>query len=194
MGVKMRSVGVFVVTTLVASYLFAAYASSLVDGFDWKRKADWRLVAPEFVEENLEQAKKVPNFTLSDRFGNLVDFEQFSSVDVILINVWNSSCPVCEEEIPALSEMDRKLADLGNIALITITTDEKWEQVQRFFPLGTDLRVLFDPEQQVTGEVFGTEKFPETFVLDKERRVRARFDGQRAWHSPEMFSYLQSFL
>jgi len=90
--------------------------------------------------------------------------------------------------------MDRQLASLGNIALLTIDVDEGWDDVAHYFPGGTDLRVLFDPEGKVSEGIFGTTLFPETFILDKSRRIRARFDGERQWHTREMFDYLDSYL
>jgi hypothetical protein len=90
--------------------------------------------------------------------------------------------------------MDRRLGELGRIALITITIDDEWKDVASYFPQGTDLRVLFDPENKVVKGIFGTTKFPETFILDKERRIRARFDGVRNWHSSVMFEYVATHM
>jgi hypothetical protein len=89
--------------------------------------------------------------------------------------------------------MDRRLESLGRVALVTVTIDESWDDVQHLFPNGTDLRILFDPDAEVTKESFGTSRYPETFILDKQRRVRARFDGERQWHTPEMLRYIASF-
>jgi len=190
---KTRGMIAFLVTTAVAAYLFSLFGNAVADGLDWREYSDGLMVAPDLVIDE-KDAQKVPDFVLYDRFGKNISLEDFASVDLLIVNVWNSGCPVCEEEIPALSEMDRRLASVGNIALITITTDSKWEEVRSFFPLGTDLRVLFDPEEKVTGGVFKTEKFPETFIIDKNRKIRVRFDGQRQWYSPEMLRYISSFL
>ncbi|MCP4603235.1 MAG: TlpA family protein disulfide reductase [Proteobacteria bacterium] len=169
------------------------YAQAVADGIAWKRSSDWDMVAPNYNEPDTNRAKKVPNFTLKDRFGNQVRLSQFASVDLLLVNMWSSGCPPCFREMPSLSELDRRLGTLGNVALITITIDEKWEDVTSFFPSGTDMRVLFDPEKKVVEGVFGTKKFPETFILDKDRRIRARFDGERVWHSKEMLDYIASY-
>ncbi len=152
------------------------------------------MVRPDFQVSEGQPTKQIADFVLPDRFGNQVRLSQFASVDLLIVNLWSSGCPPCEKELPSLAEMDRRIADLGNVALITITIDEQWDDVSGYFPLGTDLRVLFDPEKKVVEGMFGTEKFPETFILDKERRIRARFDGERNWHSPQMFNYLANFI
>ncbi len=150
------------------------------------------MIAPNYEESDVSRTKKVPDFALQDRFGNTIRLDQFASADLLLINLWSSGCPPCAREIPSLSELDRRLGTLGKVALITITIDEKWEDVSSFFPHGTDLRVLFDPEKKVVEGIFGATKFPETFILDKNRRIRARFDGERVWHSPKMLDYIAS--
>mgnify|MGYP001076050001 CR=1 FL=1 len=94
----------------------------------------------------------------------------------------------------ALLQMDRRIGDLGNAVLITIAIADRWEDVANYFPKGTDLRVLFDPDDKIGKGIFGTVKYPETFILDKQRRIRARFDGKRPWYSEPMFDYLKTFM
>ncbi len=188
-----RRIVAILVTVSAAILLFWDYAQAVTDGVAWKLAGDMAAIGPDDEERDGNKAKQVPDFSLKDRYGNPVSLSQFASADLLLINLWSSGCPACAREIPSLDEMDRKLASLGRVALITITIDEEWDDVAHYFPNGTDLRVLFDPENKVVKGIFGTTKFPETFVLDKQRRIRARFDGERNWHSREMFKYIKSF-
>jgi peroxiredoxin len=190
-GAKLLAAAAALVITF---FLFWSFAGAVADGFEWKYVHERAMLRPDFEELDESAAKRVPDFTLNDRYGNPVRLSRFSPAEVLLINVWSSGCPVCETEIPSLSEMDRRLSSLGRVALITITVDEKWDEVASYFPYGTDLRVLFDPTQKVAKEIFGTTKYPETFVLDSKRRIRARFDGERDWHSREMLKYIESFM
>jgi hypothetical protein len=42
--------------------------------------------------------------------------------------------------------------------------------------------VLFDPNGSLAvGPKFGTNQFPETWLIDKRGVIRARFDGTRPW-------------
>jgi peroxiredoxin len=183
-----------VLTIVCGALIFRSFTEAAWEGMLWKQTSDMAQVAPNFEERDLGKAKKVPDFTLKDRFGNLVKLSQFDSADLLLVNLWSSGCPACKQEIPSLQEMDRKLSELGRVALITITIDDEWKDVASYFPQGTDLRVLFDPENKVIEGIFGTTKFPETFIVDKERRIRARFDGARNWHSPVMFEYVGTYM
>jgi peroxiredoxin len=170
------------------------YIWAVRDGLAWERGLARRALAPDFAATDPAKAKAIPDFTLPDRFGRPVGLHQFRDVDLLLVNIWSSSCAVCREEVPELTELDRRLASIGKAALLTIAVEEKWEDVAHYFPRGTDLRILFDGENAIARGVFGTERYPETFVLDRRRRVRARFDGKRPWHSDAMLEYLGSFL
>jgi cytochrome c biogenesis protein CcmG/thiol:disulfide interchange protein DsbE len=183
----------YLITLAAAVFVFLSFKDAVKEGLAWKESSDWATIAPDFEALDPNTAKKIPDFSLKDRFGNEIRLSQFASADLLLVNLWSSTCPPCAREIPSLAEMDRRLPVLGKAVLVTITVDEKWEDVASFFPQGTDLRVLFDPEKKVVEGIFGTTKFPETFILDKERRIRARFDGIRNWHLEEMLDYIASF-
>ncbi len=47
----------------------------------------------------------------------------------------------------------------------------------------TPFPVLFDPELSVVGERYGTHLFPETWIIDPDGVIRARFDGSKNWSS-----------
>ncbi len=192
-GASGARITAIVATTTASLFLCWSFAEAVADGLTWKRMSDWALIAPDFEAPDANSAKRVPDFTLKDRFGNEVRLSQFAPADLLIINLWSSGCPPCTREIPSLSELDHRLQTLGKVALITITIDDNWEDVTDMFPFGTDLRVLFDPEKKVVEGIFGTTKFPETFILDNKRRIRTRFDGERTWHSPEMMKYIASF-
>jgi peroxiredoxin len=182
------------VTVVVGVLILWSYARAVEDGLGWHHSSQVALIAPDFEARDPARAKQIPDFTLKDRFGRGVRLGQFEDLDLLLINIWSSGCRACLEEVPALTELDRRIGRLGKAALITIAVEEKWEDVAHYFPRGTDLRVLFDPDDAVARGMFGTKKYPETFVLDRQRRIRARFDGKRPWHSPVMFEYLASFM
>ncbi len=183
----------FVLTGAVASLLSYSYALALKDGGEWRTASEQWVISPSLEVADPSNAKQVPDFVLKDRNGKEIKLSDFSAADIILVNIWTTGCPTCRSELPSLTEMDKRLASLGKVLLITITTAEKWEEVEHLFPRGTKLRVLFDPEEKVTKEVFGTTRYPETFILDKKRRIRVRFDGERSWHIKPMLKYIASF-
>jgi peroxiredoxin len=189
-----RRVLAVAVTAAFGLAMFYVYVGGVRDGLSWRRGLAMRAVSPDFVAKDRGTAEEIPDFQLPDRFGRQVRLSQFDGVDLLLVNIWSSTCAVCRDEVPELQEMDRRLASIGKVALLTIAVERRWEDVAHYFPTGTDLRILFDAKDEVAGGLFHTERYPETFVLDRRRRVLARFDGKRPWHSDAMLEYLRSFL
>jgi len=185
---------VLVIVGLLAVFLFWRYFVAVTEGMSKYRQSEFNVIKPDFEAPQQLVAKQIPDFVLTDRFKNKVKFSDFNSVDLLLVNIWSAGCPVCREEVPELTAMDKKLSSIGNVALLTIAVADSFEDVSSYFPQGTDLRILFDSDNKVAKGIFGTEKYPETFVLNKQRRVIARFDGKRPWHSDTMLTYLAGFL
>jgi peroxiredoxin len=185
---------VYALTAALGLAAFYFYVGGVRDGLSWRRGLAMRSLSPDFVAADPDGAREIPDFRLPDRFGRVVSLSQFGGVDLLLVNIWSSTCAVCREEVPELTEMDRRLSSIGKVALLTIAVEQRWDDVAHYFPRGTDLRILFDAKNEVAGGLFRTERYPETFVLDRKRRVVARFDGKRPWHSDTMLEYLRSFL
>jgi hypothetical protein len=77
--------------------------------------------------------------------------------------------------------------------LLAVSVDDKWEDVRRFFSHGTALDVLLDPGRD-TPRRYGTEKFPETFIVDKEGAVRYYVVSDRDWSRPDVAECLEAML
>ena len=53
--------------------------------------------------------------------------------------------------------------------------------------------VLIDSESEVVRDKYGTKLFPETWFVDQQGVIRARFDGGRSWASPLTIDLAESF-
>jgi hypothetical protein len=102
--------------------------------------------------------------------------------------------------MPELAELakivhgDRDMRD--EVAIVTVSVDEGPDDVKP--TLQTVLReeppfeVLFDPESKVVAGKYGTRLFPETWFIDKNGVIRARFDGAREWTNPLIVDFINS--
>ena len=79
----------------------------------------------------------------------------------------------------------------SDIRTLAVSVDEDWAVVKRFFARGTHLGLLLDPSRDVPKR-FGTDKFPETFFIDAQGRVRHYFINKRDWSKPEALACLES--
>ena len=89
------------------------------------------------------------------------------------------------EEMPEIAELAKILKERKDVAVVTISVDETAQDA-----LGTlrsllkeepPFLTLMDPDNKIVRAKFGTTLFPETWFIDKNGVIRARFDGPRDW-------------
>ena len=127
-----------------------------------------------------------PDFTVqdSDRTIALRDFHG----KVLVLNFWATWCPPCIEEMPSLTAMQARLGD--HVDAIAVSVDEDAEAYNRFLrDNNIQLLTVRDPERK-SNHLYGTEKFPETYIIDRSGILRRKFVGPVQWTSPEIMEYL----
>jgi peroxiredoxin len=143
-----------------------------------------RLAAGEQTPRHyLGDDRLAPDFTLPDRHGRPVRLQDFRGKAVVL-NFWSITCPPCLEEMPTLEELAEMAEDWPDVEVVTISTDAGWADVAPALSPNTRLTVLFDPEKKVVEGQFGTELYPETWLIDRRGVIRLRYDGAFDWSSP----------
>ncbi len=127
-----------------------------------------------------------PNFTVTDA-QRTVTLSQFRGKPVVL-NFWATWCPPCVEEMPSLVELQKKLGD--KVIILAVSEDEDENAVKQFVrDHNVDLLVVRDSKQSANA-LYGTFKFPETYVIDKDGVIRRKFIGAADWTNPEIVAYL----
>jgi peroxiredoxin len=130
-----------------------------------------------------------PDFQLPDASGKMTSLQQQLGHPVLL-NFWATWCAPCVDEVPSLEELARRLKGT-DMRMLAVSVDEDWDKIRRFFAKGTPIGVLLDTSKEVPKK-FGTEKFPETFLIDAAGRVRYYFVNKRDWSRPEAVACLES--
>ena len=126
-----------------------------------------------------------PEFSLSDG-SQSVDLAKLRG-KVVLLNFWASWCPPCIAELPTLMELHRRMPE---VVVVAISIDEDPEKYQNFLKKNhVDLLSVRDPSQRIE-TMYGTVQIPETYVIDRQGRVRRKFVSAQNWTSPEIMEYL----
>ena len=127
-----------------------------------------------------------PDFTVQDseRTVALRDFRG----KVIVLNFWATWCPPCIEEMPSLSAMQARLRERVNV--VAISVDEDAEAYHRFLRENNIQLLTVRDAQRQSNRLYGTEKYPETYVIDRSGVLRRKFVGPVEWTSPEIIEYL----
>lgn len=135
-----------------------------------------------------------PPFTLENLEGQQVTLEQFKG-NVLVLNFWASWCTPCRKELPSLQSLYKKLKDRENFAFLAVSCDEEGKKpVQDLFSRYTiDIPVALDPNRKIAF-LYGVSKFPETYFIDKDGKVRHKFIGPWDWTDRKFIDILEKML
>ena len=185
--------------SIAAQVVFVAVASLLVYGFvGVAKEGEARRVcsAPCMLRPDYFGAeRRAPNFALKDLRGTTWTLESLRG-KVVVLNFWSKTCGPCLEEMPELAELTKVLRDRPDVVVLAVSVDEGPDDVRP--TLQTVLReeppfaVLFDPDSTVVTGKYGTHLYPETWFVDKNGIIRARFDGARDWNNPLIVNFVDS--
>jgi peroxiredoxin len=128
-----------------------------------------------------------PEFTVqdSDRSVKLSDFRG----QVVVLNFWATWCPPCVEEMPSLVEMQRRMKAKG-ITVLAVSVDVDQNAYLQFLKEhNVNLLTVRDPDQK-SNALYGTFKFPETYIIDRNGVMRRKFVGGVDWTAPDITEFL----
>jgi thiol-disulfide isomerase/thioredoxin len=95
---------------------------------------------------------------------------------VILLDFWASWCAPCRKSFPFLDELQKKHASEG-LHVVGLTLEEDDDAVTGFLEsVPVNFTIARDTSER-SGEAFGVVAMPTTFLIDREGRVAARFEG-----------------
>lgn len=128
-----------------------------------------------------------PDFTVSDG-ENTIHLANYRG-KVVLLNLWWSQCPPCIQETPALEQLHH---DRPDIEILAVSIDEDPGSYRRFLTrYHVDLNTVRDPDQTVA-KLYGTEVWPETYVIDRKGFIRRKIVGDPDWSNSEIRTFLKS--
>jgi peroxiredoxin len=168
---------------VLASFGVYGFVASAQEGEARRACSALCALRPNYSAQN----RLAPSFELPALDGGKVRLSDYRGKAVIL-NFWTKTCQPCLEEMPSIANLAKALRDHPRVALLTISTDETFDDVRATMKsvLGFDapFPILLDPDADIVTGKYGTKLFPETWFIDENGVIRARFDGQRDWASP----------
>lgn len=135
----------------------------------------------------LERGETPPRLVLPDLAGAMQDVSSRRG-QVVVLNVWASWCGPCVREMPSIQRLHE--AEDGRFVVVTVSVDEDRTAARALAErVGLTAPVLLDPGGDRLAQ-WGTVKYPETWILDREGVVVERVIGGADWASPEVLAYL----
>jgi thiol-disulfide isomerase/thioredoxin len=117
----------------------------------------------------------VPDVKIFTRDGMPLPLASFKG-NVLLLDFWASWCVPCRKSFPFLNGLQNRYANDG-LKVVGVTLEEDDDAIRGFLeevPAG--FTIARDPTEQA-GEAFGVVAMPTTFLIDRQGRVAARFEG-----------------
>jgi len=107
---------------------------------------------------------------------------------IVILNFWATWCAPCVEELPTLVALARQ--DPA-ITVIAVSTDDDSTAYANFLvahPM-PGIVTIRDGAQR-SNALYGTLRFPESYIIDRDGMLRRKFIGPQVWTSPELADYL----
>jgi cytochrome c biogenesis protein CcmG/thiol:disulfide interchange protein DsbE len=134
-----------------------------------------------------EIGKPAPDFTVADGTSS-IHLANYRG-QIVLLNFWASWCEPCILELPSLKEFH---SEHPEYPILAVSIDESQEAYRQFLVRrNVNFLTVWDP-QQTASTKYGTTGWPETFVIDRQGKIRRRFIGRTDWTDPEILSFLKT--
>ena len=83
--------------------------------------------------------------------------------------------------------------------MLALASETSFDPIRKFYPQGTQLTILLDPpdDDHSAGKIarrYGTEKWPETYLIDKRGVVRYYYINSRRWDSANAVECVRSLV
>jgi cytochrome c biogenesis protein CcmG/thiol:disulfide interchange protein DsbE len=128
-----------------------------------------------------------PDFSVQDG-QNKITLSQYRG-QVVVLNFWATWCPPCVEEMPSLVEMQRRMRAKG-VTVLAVSVDVDEGAYKQFVKdHNVNLLTVRDPDQK-SNSLYGTSKFPETYIIDRNGVMQRKFIGAVDWTEPEVVDFL----
>lgn len=128
-----------------------------------------------------------PDFTVQDS-QTKVTLSQYRG-QVVVLNFWATWCAPCVEELPSLVEMQRRMKAKG-VIVVAVSVDVDENAYKQFLKdHNVTLLSVRDSSGKSNG-LYGTFKFPETYIIDRNGVMRRKFIGAVEWTAPDITDFL----
>jgi len=131
---------------------------------------------PNYVPAAQKSSALAPDFTLPTTDGKMLKLSSLRG-KVVIIDFWATWCPPCRKGIPDLIDIKKRYGSKGvEIIGVSVDTDTKDEVIPFIKEKGINYPVVYG-NQTVYMQYGGIRAIPTTFVIDKEGKIVASYEG-----------------
>ncbi len=131
-----------------------------------------------------------PHFNVVADDGEQVSLQNFNG-KALLLNFWASWCEPCVEETPSLNALARVLGPEG-LVVLGISQDGSSAAYKDFIRNQHIGFLTFRQPDQSIQHKYGTIQIPESYLIDRSGKVRAKFISSQDWISPAVIGQIRT--
>lgn len=147
-------------------------------------------VADSMTQRIVEKGDRAPNFKIVTDGGRTLSRSDFGG-KVLVLNFWATWCPPCIEELPTLSAMQQQLAGDG-VVVLAVSVDKNEKTYKEFLQRAkVSFLTAHDPQADISAG-YGTFKYPETYIINREGKVVEKFISNQNWTDPQIIQQIRS--
>ncbi len=141
--------------------------------------------------------KPLPPFQINTLTGEVIDLSKLKG-KIIFLNVWASWCKPCRDELPSMVRLAQALApEHDAFEMIAVSWDNDPDELARFLSqipqVPSNMTIGYDPDGELTKQL-GTRLLPETYIIDGDGMIIARFQNLRKWDDPHAVRLLTAII
>jgi peroxiredoxin len=132
------------------------------------------IVAGVYLTRDGILSRPAPDFSLPGVYGGRVDLDSYRGRPVLLV-FWTTSCPICQRELPMLSQLAPTFRSKG-VTLLPILLGGEDEGADYLGSSSLNFTSLFDSEGHVA-RAYGVGGVPKFVLIDKDGKIRRSASG-----------------
>ena len=150
------------------------------------------IMADTLTEKLVNQGDQAPGFSVQTDQGKAISLKNYPG-KVLVLNFWASWCKPCVDEMPSLNEFSKRMAAEG-VTVLGISVDHDETKYKKFLK---DANIAFQTYRDVKADIaasYGTYKYPETYIIDKQGKVVEKIIGEEFWLNPNVIQRIRRHL
>ena len=175
------------------SLLILAGIVALPIAMQWVMSSINKHLSGNAFPQVLEQPRSLGALAFWDRDGNIVSLQELRG-RYILLNLWATWCPPCQEEMPSLDRAMPVLEREADISVLALSVDRAgFAQLQAFYnTYGISNLALYRGDQDAVFEALAVYGLPTTLLIDDRGQEVARLLGPTTWDAADVIESIKA--